>query len=96
VAGAAGDDALTVLSADDEGSFFEGGHDGDASGLGGDAVGDALVGRAHELVKDFMGSFDALIEFLHVCCGCSNSHGHGQGRSGAECLNKLSHFMFLP
>ena len=43
MAGAAGDDSLTILAADDECTFLKAGNDGDAGGFGGDVVGDALV-----------------------------------------------------
>ena len=78
MAGAAGDDSLTILCADDEGSFFEGGNDGDAGGTGGDVVGDALVGCCHEFVENEIGRFNAFIELLHVGggrCGEGDSCG---------------------
>jgi hypothetical protein len=78
MAGAAGDDSLTILRADDEGSFFEGGNDGDACGTGGDVVGDALVGCCHEFVENEMGCFNPFIELLHVGGGrCGEGDGCG-------------------
>ena len=44
MAGAAGDDALAILAANDEGPLLEAGNDGDTGGMLGDLVGDALVG----------------------------------------------------
>jgi len=71
--GAAGNDALTVLSADKEGALLEARNDGDAGGFGSDVIGDAFVGRIHELMKYLVGGFDAVIELLHVGGGgCSN------------------------
>ena len=92
VAGTAGDDALTVLCADDEGSLFEAGNNSDAGGFGSDVVGDAFIGRIHEFMKYLMGGFDAVVEFLDVGGGRrGDGDRHGQGRSRAECLNELSH-----
>ena len=68
MAGAAGDDALAVLTADDEGSFLEAGNDGDAGSVRGYAIGKAVVGGVHEFVKNFMGCIDASIEFGFVSC----------------------------
>jgi len=89
VAGAAGDDALTVLSADDEGSFFEAGNDSDTGGFGGDVFRDSFVRSCHEFVEDEVGRFNALVEFCGVGGGGCDGQRQGQGRSGAECLNKL-------
>jgi hypothetical protein len=89
VAGATGDDALAVLSADDEGSLLEAGDDGNAGGPAGNVVRNATIWSVHEFVENQVGGFDAVIEFLYVGGGC----GHGQGCSDAKCLNKLSNHL---
>jgi len=78
VASTAANDTLTILSAKDEGSFFEAGDDGDAGGFGGDVIRDAFVGGCHELMQDHVGCFDALIELCNVGCG-RGGYCHGQG-----------------
>jgi hypothetical protein len=83
VAGAAGDDALAVLSAEHEGSLFVAGDDGDAGGSASDVVRNATIRSVHEFVENQVRGFDAVIEFLHVSGGC----GHSQGCSDAKCLN---------
>ena len=90
MAGATGDDALAVLCANDKRSFFVAGDDGDAGGVGGDAVGDTLVGRVHELVKNHVGGLDAMVEFLDVGGQC----GHCDGRSETEHLDDF-HKIYL-
>jgi hypothetical protein len=79
-------------------SFFEAGYDGDAGGFGGDVVGDAFVGRVHELVKDEVRGFNALIELLYVGRGGGgDGERHGEGCSGAECLKEpLVHSSISP
>jgi hypothetical protein len=71
MAGAAGDDALSVLAADQEGTLLEAGDYCDAGGLRGYVVGDASVWGGHEFVKHHVGRFDAFIELLSVGCVCS-------------------------
>ena len=63
MAGAAGDDALAILAADDESGLLEAGDYGYAGCVHGNAVGDAAIGGGHKFVKDFMGCFDTAIEF---------------------------------
>jgi len=63
VAGAATDDALAVLSANDEGTLFEAGNNDDAGSMRGYAVGKAVIGGVHEFVKNCMGCVNARIEF---------------------------------
>ena len=77
MAGAAGDDALAVLCANDKSCLFEAGNDGYAGGFGGDVVRDAAVWRGHEFVKNLVGSFDACVEFGFVRCVrvCANEGG---------------------
>jgi len=88
--GAAADDALSVLSTEDEGSLFEAGNDGDASGFGCDVVRDAFVWGLHEFVKDSASGLDALIEFFDVCGGGgADGERHGERCGGAECLDEI-------
>ena len=75
MAGAAGDDSLAVLSADDEGALLEAGDNGDAGGAGGDVFRDALVGCGHELVENHVCGFDAVVKLLHVGCVRAESEG---------------------
>ena len=83
MAGATGHDALTILSADNEGSFFEARYDGNACRLGGDALRDSFVGGTHEFVKDLMGGLDALVEFRDVGGQC----WYGDGGSETKHLD---------
>src|ERR1700733_2193300 len=91
MAGAAGDDALAVLSADDEGSLFEAGDDGDAGGAGGDVFWDALVRGVHDFVENELGCLNPFVEFLGIGGGC----GDRQGCSDAKCVNKFLHHLCL-
>ncbi len=68
MAGATGNDSLTVLGADDEGAFLKAGDDGDAGGFGGDVLRYAFVGCTHEFVQDGVCGLDALVEFCDSCC----------------------------
>jgi hypothetical protein len=63
MAGAAGDDALTVFAADDEGRFLEAGNNRNAGSVHGYAIGKAMIRGIHKFVKNCMGCIDARIEF---------------------------------
>ena len=63
MAGAAGYEALTVFTADEEGTLFEAGDDGNAGGVHGDAIWNAAIGGCHEFVEHCVGRFDTIIEF---------------------------------
>jgi len=62
MAGAAGDDTLTILGADEKGALLESGNDGDAGRMHRDAIGNAAIGRGHQLVENFVGGLDALVK----------------------------------
>jgi hypothetical protein len=66
VAGAAGDDALTIFAAYDEGTLLEARDDGDAGCVHCDVIGDATIGGSHQFMENFVGCFDAVIEFGFV------------------------------
>ena len=68
MAGAAGDDALAVFGADDEGTLLEAGNHYDAGSMRGYAIGKAVIGGVHEFMKNLMGCVDARIEFGLVSC----------------------------
>lgn len=74
MAGAAGDDTLTVLSTDEEGTLLEAGNDGDAGCVLRYAVWNALIGGGHDLVENFVGGLDTLIELG----GVFGTRGHGR------------------
>jgi hypothetical protein len=90
MASATGDDALSVLCADDKGSLFVSGDDGNAGRVGGDSIGDSMVGGIHEFVKDHLGRLNALVEFLDVGGQC----WHGDGGSETEHLDDF-HKIYL-
>lgn len=69
MAGAAGQQTLTVLRSDEEGSLFEAGNDRYAGRLGGDLDGNALIRCGHQFVQDGVGSRDALTDFGGVGSG---------------------------
>jgi hypothetical protein len=75
MAGTTGDDALAILCANEKGSFFVAGDDSDTCRVGGDAIGDSMVGGIHELVKDHSGGLNALVEFLDVGGKCRHRDG---------------------
>jgi hypothetical protein len=89
-AGTTGDYALTILCADDEGSFLVAGDNSNACRVGGDAIGDPMVGRIHEFVKDHVGGLNAVVEFLDVSGQC----WHGDGGSEAKHLDDF-HKIYL-
>jgi hypothetical protein len=82
MAGAAGDDALTILSAYEEGTLFEAGDNGDASCVHGNAIGNAAIGGGHQLVKNGVGRFDAVIQFGVVGRVGVRTHKGGQQDEG--------------
>jgi hypothetical protein len=90
MASATGDDALSILCADDKGSLFVAGDDGNAGRVGGDSIGDSMVGGIHEFVKDHLGGLHALVEFLDVGGQC----WHGDGGSETEHLDDF-HKIYL-
>jgi len=63
MAGAAGDDALTIFRADNKSTLLEAGNNGDAGSMRGHAIGKAVIGSVHEFVQNCMGCVDARIEF---------------------------------
>jgi hypothetical protein len=70
MAGAATDNALTILGTDDEGTFLEAGNDCDAGSLGGDAIWNAFIGGGHKFVKNCVGGVDALVELCFIGGSC--------------------------
>ena len=67
---------MTILCANEKSSFFVAGDDGNACRVGGDTIGDSVVGGIHEFVKDHLGGRNALVEFLDVggqCWHCDGS-----------------------
>ena len=76
----AGDHALAILRAEDEGTLDHPGDDGDAGGLLKDVHGDAAVLGGHDLVEDNFGGVDACLEVV--------AGGAGEGRGGQQEANK--------
>jgi hypothetical protein len=73
MAGAAGDDALAVFTADNKGSLLEAGDNGYAGCVHGNAIWNAAIGRGHQLMKNGMGFIDAFVELGMVLCECGGA-----------------------
>ena len=64
----AGDHALPVLSAEDEGALDHAWDDGDTSGLLKDVHGDGVVFRCHDLVENGLGGIHTILQIAARGC----------------------------